>query len=112
MADSDVPSMGKIYEACQCMHESVKDFATPALSLTAAKRNVVKTLVRTRWDMLTTDIHCAGYVLEPEHIHHNVTSNKVRTCVKQFFFWPKFSFEGQCIAVASSVLGITRLCRR
>lgn len=86
MADSDVPSMGKIYEACQSAHEKVKDFAAPALGLTAAKRNVVKSLVRTRWDMLTTDIHCAGYVLEPEHVHHNVTSNKVRTCVKQFFW--------------------------
>lgn len=73
MADSDVPSTGKVYEACQSLHETVRTF--PGLS--AAKRTVVKDLVRARWDMLTSDMHCAGYVLDPEFVKHNVTSNKV-----------------------------------
>ena len=82
MADSDVPSMGKIYEASQNLHESVRTFAGAQLGLTAAKRIVLKNLVRARWDMLTTDMHCAGYALEPEYVHHDVTTNKVSSCIK------------------------------
>ena len=77
MGDSDVPSMGKIYEACQSLHETMRDFAGPQIGLTAAKRTVLKSLARARWDMMTTDMHCAGYVLEPEFVHHDVTSNAV-----------------------------------
>ena len=73
MADSDVPSTGKIFAACQKLHEDVKAFP----GLTAARRTVVKDLVLARWNMLTSDLHCAGYVLDPEWLSHNVTSDKV-----------------------------------
>ena len=73
MADGDVPSTGKIYEACQSLHETVRTF--PGLS--AQRRAVVKDLVRSRWDKLTSDMHCASYVVDPEFVKDNVTSNKV-----------------------------------
>ena len=73
MADSDVPSTGKIFASCQKLHEDVKTFP----GLTAARRTAVKNLVRQRWDMLTSDMHCAGYVLDPEWLSHDVTSDKV-----------------------------------
>ena len=62
MADSEVPSTGKIYAACQKLHEFARNFP----GLTAPRRTVVKNLVRARWDMLTSDVHLAGYVLDPE----------------------------------------------
>jgi len=77
LADSNVPSTGKIYEACQSLHETVRTF--PGLS--PARRTAVKECVRARWDMLTSDMHCAGYVLDPEWVKDNVTSNKVSSCI-------------------------------
>ena len=73
MADADVPSCGKIYDACQRLHEHARTF--PGIS--AARRTVVKNMVRARWDMLNSDIHCAGYALDPEFVRHDVTANAV-----------------------------------
>lgn len=70
MADADVPSSGKIYDACQRLHEHARTFS-------AARRTVVKDAVRARWEMLNSDMHCAGYVLDPEFVEHNFTANKV-----------------------------------
>ena len=87
MADSDVPSTGKIYEACQSLHETVRTF--PGLS--AARRSVVKDFVRARWDMLTSDMHCAGYVLDPEFVKDSVTTNKVSSSIRHSSFAPQYS---------------------
>ena len=73
IADVDVPSTGKIYWQCEKLHEHAKDFA----GLSAQRRKTVKDLVRRRWDMLTTDLHCAGYMLDPEFQDHNVDDNEV-----------------------------------
>ena len=45
--------------------------------LTAPRRTVVKNLLRARWEMLTSDIQLAGYVLDPEFLLHDVTANRV-----------------------------------
>jgi hypothetical protein len=74
MADADVPSVGKIYDACQQLHEHARNFQ----GLSATRRTTVKNLVHSRWNMLNSDIHCAGYLLEPEFVGHvNATSIKV-----------------------------------
>ena len=70
MADSDVPSTGKIYEACQSRHETVRTF--PGLS--AARRTVVKDFVRGPLgyaDIRHALPQCAGYVLDREIVKHN-----------------------------------------
>ena len=77
MADADVPSCGKIYDACQRLHEHARTFA----GLTTARRAAVKKMVRDRWDMLNSDMHCAGYVLDPEFVEHNCTANQVCFCI-------------------------------
>ena len=102
MADSDVPSAGKIYAACQNLHETAKTFS----GLTAPRRTVVKNLVRARWDMLTTDIHLAGYVLDPEFLPHDVTKNEVSFCMRQ-----PFLCTNTATALLESAL-ILAYCRR
>ena len=82
MADADVPSCGKIYDACQRLHEHARTL--PGLSV--ARRKTVVKFVRDRWDMLTSDLHCAGYVLDPEFVEHNSTANKVSSCIKTICF--------------------------
>ena len=37
----------------------------------------MKDAVRARREMLNSDMHCAGYALDPEVVEHNVTANKV-----------------------------------
>ena len=81
LADSDVPSAVKTYAACQDLHETAKPFS----GLTAPTRTVVNNLVHARWDMLTTGIHLAGYVLDPEFLPRDVTKDKVSFCMRRPF---------------------------
>lgn len=76
MADADVPSIGKIYDACQRLHEHARTFP----GLDTNRRRALTKLVRERWDMLHSDMHSAEYVLDPEFAEHNCTANQVCFC--------------------------------
>ena len=69
-ADKDVPCVGKVYHRCFALMEEVE-----ALSITAAHKKELKQLIRTRWDMLHSPMHAAGYALDPEFQLHEHNKN-------------------------------------
>lgn len=73
MADADVPSTGKIYWSCAQLHEHARTFS----HITAAQRRDVVEKVRQRWDNLNSDLHCAGFVLDPEFLGKSQEGNNV-----------------------------------
>ena len=72
LADSNVPCCGKIYNGCFQLEKGVDQIST----ISAAKRKEIKLLVSARWEMLTTDIQRAAYLLDPEFLEADVQSNE------------------------------------
>ena len=72
MADSDVPSVGKIYWQCYQLQQHVQSFT----DVSTAKRKQVEGPVLKRWAMLHSVMHAAGYVLDPKFQAHATSSNE------------------------------------
>lgn len=60
--DSGVPMTGKVYANMLQLEEDIQ-----ACGLPAAKRNEVLHLLRSRWEMMDSQMHSAGFVLDPEY---------------------------------------------
>lgn len=71
--DRGVPILGKVYVAMFNVGEELKQLkngsseAHPQVELTAQKYEQVNAIWRKRWEMLHSDMHSAGYVLDPEY---------------------------------------------
>lgn len=63
--------MGKVYYAMYDLGEKLK-----ALPLSAAKIKDVESLWRARWEMLHSDLHSAGFVLDPEFQSFDQNANE------------------------------------
>lgn len=62
LADGHLPCTGKIYWLMFQAHKSIAE----AEDIEAGKRTLLADLVMKRWTMLHTDLHAAGFVLDPE----------------------------------------------
>jgi hypothetical protein len=69
--DSRVPIMGKVYYAMFDLGEKLK-----ALPLSTAKIKDVESLWRARWEMLHSDLHSAGFVMDPEFQSFDQNANE------------------------------------
>ena len=87
MADADVPITGKIYWSCAQLHEHARTIP----HITAAQRRDAVAKVRQRWGNLNSDLHCAGFVLDPEFLGKSQEGNEVRigllSWCSQPYFW-------------------------
>lgn len=65
LADGQLPCTGKIYWRMFEAHRSIAE----AEDIEAGNRTQLAHLVMKRWTMLHTDLHAAGFVLDPEFQH-------------------------------------------
>ena len=65
LADGQVPCTGKMYWRMFQAHQSIVD----AVELPAQSKAQLADVVMKRWTMLHTDLHAAGFVLDPEFQH-------------------------------------------
>lgn len=63
MVDGCIPCVGKIYWH---MYKLDQNILTSA-SLDPAQKNTLSCMINNRWKMLHTDLHSAGFVLDPEY---------------------------------------------
>jgi hypothetical protein len=91
MADADVPSTGKIYWSCAQLHEHASTFP----HITAAQRRDVVAKVRQRWDNLNSDLHCAGFVLDPEFLSKSQEGNEVSFGLLSWCSQPSLAVGGR-----------------
>lgn len=71
MADSNQPTTGKMYHECYELQEHIGQ-----LDMDEDDRQAVTDAFRARWDMLHSDLHAAGYVLDPEYQSHDQHANQ------------------------------------
>jgi hypothetical protein len=69
LADSPVPTMGKVYRAIELALLEIEYLELPVMS--EVKRQKVLEALYARKDFILSDLHCAGYVLDPEFMSHN-----------------------------------------
>ena len=62
LADGHVPCTGKIYWKMFQAHKSIEE----SVELGDNDRNLLASLIMKRWTVLHTDLHAAGFVLDPE----------------------------------------------
>ena len=61
LTDGTVPCVGKVYwQMCQL------DTGIERLEIDEDKKSQIRVCVNERWKMLHTDLHSAGFVLDPE----------------------------------------------
>jgi len=72
LVDGSAPVIGKVYYRMFEIQEKINNFA----GLSAVKRNELYQPFVSRWAMLHTDLHAAGFLLDPEYVHMAQHSNE------------------------------------
>lgn len=71
LVDSKTPCMGKVYHGCFTVLEQVRTCSVPE-----DVKGVLEDLAMSRWAMLHSPLHAAGYLLDPEYWDHEITTNE------------------------------------
>ena len=71
LADGIGPCTGKIYWKMLQIDQSIE-----TINLPSAEKSEIRQLVAERWRMLHTDLHAAGFMLDPEYCHHSQHQNE------------------------------------
>jgi hypothetical protein len=72
LIDGATPVIGKIYYRMFEIQEKIKNFP----NITATERHELYQPFMTRWAMLHTGLHSAGFLLDPEYVNMAQTSNE------------------------------------
>lgn len=72
MVDGDAPCIGKVYVHMFLLGEGIKK----SENLTSAQKRELLDVHLWRWEMMSSDIQKAAYVLDPEYMLHDVMSIK------------------------------------
>lgn len=75
LVDSDQAVTGKVYHRFYALGEGVK-----ALDIDEARKDQLLPLITARWNQAHSDMHAAGYALDPEFMSHDHSSNTEVDC--------------------------------
>lgn len=70
LVDSDQAVAGKVYHRFFALKETIKD-----MEIDENKKAEIIPLIEERWEQAHSEMHSAGYALDPEFCTHDLTSN-------------------------------------
>lgn len=72
LVDGQLPVIGKIYYRMFQIQEKINNFP----DITDAQRHELYQLFASRWSMMHTDLHSAGFLLDPEYVNMAQNTNE------------------------------------
>ena len=66
-----------VINLCDCRMAMLQDACTSVSGLREAQKRELRELISKRWDFLHSDMHSAGYALDPEYLNDQELSTEV-----------------------------------